>query len=254
MSNLTPEARPDHTGKIVTRWVKSEDSKNSGASLPAPTVALSARAGGDTLDDLDDFLNDFGLNKWARDQPLHQNVARMSDELSRHLIEEFYANPAVYAEVTDVSGILDEIYGRRSTVPPEIRDIVMRNFMDITPGYDITGDSENPCIIEATRAVHRAVGGFSRDVPYTEDEKTLFRSASYITMHLTRDALISELPGTGLVHDGYVELENTEAIEEMSKYMEQLETLRERVADNGAFTVNMVRQVAGAGSLWDGAL
>jgi hypothetical protein len=255
MSNLTPEARPDRTGKVVIRWVRPQEGKSRAASIPAPAVALSARAESDTLDDLDDFLNEFGMNKWARDQPLHENVSRMSAELSEHLMHEFRTNPAVYSEVTDVSDLLDQIYGSFSTVPTENQDTVMRNLMDITPGIDITGDSENPCIIEATRAVHKAVGGFSRDTPYTDEEKTLFRSASFIVMRIKQDTLIHEMNGTGVAYfDDYLALDNTDAIEELSQHFDQIETLRERVAEHGTFTATIVRQIAGAGALWEGAL
>lgn len=255
MSNLVPVKRPDKNGKLAIRWVRPEDTTTPAVVFPAPASVLSQRAESDTLDDLDDLLVEFGANKWSRTQPLRQNVSRMSAEQSQYLIQEFHGNPAVYAEIASVSRLLDEIYGDDSAVPVQTRDTVMRNFMDITPGYDITGDSENDCIIEATRAVHKAVGGFNRDTPYTEDEKPVLQSASFIVMRIKQDKLIHEMSGTGISHvDDYIELDDIESIEELSKHVEQLEILRERVADSGVFTADMIHKIADAGVLWEGAL
>lgn len=256
MSNLSPEPRADKDGKVVTRWVRNNSSSPVKA-IPAPQVSspVKVTASPETLADLKSFMKEYGITG-RFEQSLTRMIAFMPEDIAGKLVSDMHTDYFALGNVEAVHDMLDSVYGVLSRIDREHRATVFSNLRSIIPEYSMT--DEDPEIISKTRIVFDAIGGYSLNRPFTEDEKNAYQSAACVIVSINIQPHTDKevLAQAGLVrnHKGRLSLAGREAVDTLLEHVKHIDSIREELMERQAFNADLIREIASGGALGKGAL
>lgn len=258
MTTLKAEQRPDRNGKMVTRWVKDTENTPSSAlpSVP-PVTRTEPRATKATRDDLEGYLDNCRISfEHPYADILRRDIRMMSNSTAETMV--FHLWEGTFGNDYAVGHALAEIYGRGSSVPEGHRDTVFKNLMSIIPDYGMNHDSENEDILRFTKLVFDAVDGMQTYAPYTAEDITTYQSAACITNHIFRTIAESpedtEAAGFSGKRHARLDLGSLDSISLLREHIAQIDRIREVLMERRSLHPDVIRAVAEAGVLRDGAL